>query len=108
MGQAEPWPELLALVEPYYLKAGNGRLPVGLAIMLRSYFPRQWFNFSDPRGYWLRVAAAPDETPIPRFRRLQDDCQRREYIKCTTKRWPIFCDGGHILCDYVALESKQL
>ncbi len=26
-----PWPELQALVEPHYPKAGNGRRPVGLA-----------------------------------------------------------------------------
>jgi IS5 family transposase len=48
MEQVMPWPELLALIEPYYLKAGNGRPPVGLAIMLRSYFLQQWFNLSDP------------------------------------------------------------
>jgi hypothetical protein len=36
------------LVEPHYPKAGNGRQPVGLAIMLRIYFLQQWFNLSDP------------------------------------------------------------
>jgi len=30
-----PWPELCALIEPHYPKAGNGRLPVGLERMLR-------------------------------------------------------------------------
>ena len=48
MEQVVPWPELLALVEPHYPKAGNGRQPVGLAIMLRTYFLQQWFNLSDP------------------------------------------------------------
>jgi hypothetical protein len=48
MEQAVPWSELLALVEPHYPKAGNGRQPVGLAIMLRTYFLQQWFNLSDP------------------------------------------------------------
>jgi hypothetical protein len=38
----------LALVEPHYPKAGNGRQPVGLAIMLRTYFLQQWFGLSDP------------------------------------------------------------
>ena len=33
MEQVVPWSELLALVEPHYPKAGNGRQPVGLAIM---------------------------------------------------------------------------
>ena len=38
MEQVVPWSELLALVEPHYPKAGNGRQPVGLSIMLRTYF----------------------------------------------------------------------
>jgi IS5 family transposase len=36
-----PWAELQALIEPHYAKAGNGRQPVGLAIMLRVYFLQQ-------------------------------------------------------------------
>jgi hypothetical protein len=43
-----PWAELEALIAPYYPKAGNGRQPVGLAIMLRIYFLQHWFNLSDP------------------------------------------------------------
>ena len=96
MNQVVPWSELLALVEPFYPKAGNGRHPVGLAIMLRTYFLQQWFSLSDPgmeeafyespvlrrvagvdlpphgrrpvRGATVGVAAAPDETTILRFR----------------------------------------
>ena len=30
-----PWSELESLIEPHYPKAGNGRQPVGLSIMLR-------------------------------------------------------------------------
>jgi IS5 family transposase len=85
MEQVVPWPELLALVEPHYPKAGNGRQPVGLAIMLRTYFLQQWFNLSDPgmeeafydspalrrfAGVDLGIAAAPDETTILRFRHI--------------------------------------
>ena len=85
MNQVVPWSELLALVEPVYPKAGNGRQPVGLAIMLRTYFLQQWFGLSDPgmeeafydsvvlqrfAGVDLGVAAAPDETTILRFRHL--------------------------------------
>ncbi len=85
MEQVVPWSELLALVEPYYPKAGNGRQPVGLAIMLRTYFLQQWFNLSDPgmeeafydsaalrrfAGVDLGMAAAPDETTILRFRHI--------------------------------------
>jgi len=80
-----PWAELMALVEPYYAKAGKGRQPVGLAIMLRTYFVQQWFNLSDPGveealyespvvrrfvGVDLGVAPAPDETTVLRFRHL--------------------------------------
>jgi IS5 family transposase len=80
-----PWSELLALVRPHYAKVGNGRRPVGLEIMLRTYFVQQWFNLSDPGveealyespvlrrfvGVDLGAAAAPDETTICRFRHL--------------------------------------
>ena len=43
-----PWTKLEALIEPHYPKAGNGRQPIGLSIMLRVYFLQQWFNLSDP------------------------------------------------------------
>ncbi len=85
MEQVVPWSGLQALVAPHYAKAGNGRRPVGLAIMLRTYFVQQWFNLSDPGveealyespglrrfvGVDLGVAPAPDETTIWRFRHL--------------------------------------
>ena len=85
MNRVVPWSELQGLVEPFYPKPGNGRQPVGLAIMLRTYFLQQWFGFSDPgmeeafydspalrrfAGVDLGVAAAPDETTILRFRHL--------------------------------------
>jgi len=85
MDAVVPWRELEALMEPHYPKAGNGRQPVGLGIMLRVYFLQQWFNLSDPgaedalyespvlrrfSGVDLGRAAAPDETTILRFRRL--------------------------------------
>jgi len=80
-----PWSGLLALVRPHDAKAGNGRRPVGLEIMLRTYFVQQWFNLSDPGveealyespvlqrfvGVDLGAAPAPDETTICRFRHL--------------------------------------
>ena len=85
MEQIVPWADLLALVEPHYAKAGKGRQPVGLSIMLRTYFVQQWFNLSDPGveellyesaavrrfvGVDLGVAPAPDETTVLRFRHL--------------------------------------
>jgi IS5 family transposase len=74
-----------SLVRPHYPKAGNGRQPVGLSIMLRMYFVQQWFNLSDPGveealyesaalrrfvGVDLGMAPAPDETTVLRFRHL--------------------------------------
>jgi len=88
MNRVVPWAGLLALVEPHYPKAGNGRRPVGLEIMLRAYFVQQWFNLSDPGvedalydspalrrfvGVDLGMAAAPDETTILRFRHLLEE-----------------------------------
>jgi IS5 family transposase len=76
------------LVEPHDPKAGNGRRPVGLQIMLRTYFMQQWFNLSDPgveeafyesatlrrfAGVDLGVAPAPDETTVLRFRHLLEN-----------------------------------
>jgi transposase, IS5 family len=48
MEQIVPWSGLESVVRPHYAKAGNGRQPVGLSIMLRTYFVQQWFNLSDP------------------------------------------------------------
>jgi IS5 family transposase len=85
MNQVVPWSRLLALIEPYYPKAGNGRRPKGLEIMLRMYFLQHWFNLSDPAveealydslamrafvGIDLGRDAAPDETTVLNFRRL--------------------------------------
>jgi IS5 family transposase len=93
MNQAVAWAELQSLVEPHYAKAGLGRRPVGLAIMLRTYFVQQWFNLSDPgveeafyesaalrrfAGVDLGVAPAPDETTICRFRHLLEKHQLGE------------------------------
>ena len=80
-----PLSELEALIAPYYPKAGKGRQPAGLGIMLRIYFLQHWFNLSDPgaedalyespvlrsfAGVDLGRAAAPDETTILNFRHL--------------------------------------
>jgi IS5 family transposase len=90
MDAVVPWRELEVLIEPHYAKAGNGRHPVGLSIMLRVYFLQQWFNLSDPgaedalyespvlrrfAGVDLGRASAPDETTILRFRRLLEQQQ---------------------------------
>ncbi len=80
-----PWARLLELIEPHYAEAGNGRQPLGMEKMLRSYFLQQWFNLSDPQAEdaiydsesmrrFARVElgdeVVPDETTILRFRHL--------------------------------------
>jgi len=80
-----PWTQLVALVEPHYPKAGNGRPPVGVERMLRIYFLQQWFNLSDPAveealydsplmrefvGIDLGREPVPDETTVCKFRHL--------------------------------------
>lgn len=85
MDAVMPWTQLLALIEPHYPKAGNGRQPLGLEKMLRIYFLQQWFNLSDPQAEdaiydsesmrrFARVELCddlvPDESTILRFRHL--------------------------------------
>ncbi|MBI2800245.1 MAG: IS5 family transposase [Gammaproteobacteria bacterium] len=85
MDRIVPWTELCALVAPKYPKAGDGRPPKELEMMLRIYFLQQWFNLSDPAvedalydsvsmrrfiGLDLGQMAAPDETTVCRFRHL--------------------------------------
>jgi transposase, IS5 family len=80
-----PWSRLLAMIQPYYPKAGQGRQPLGLEKMLRIYFLQQWFNLSDPQAedaiydsesmrrfaqVELGDDLVPDESTILRFRHL--------------------------------------
>src|SRR5487761_1311506 len=88
LGQREivvPWRELVAEIEPFYPRAGNGRPPVGLERMLRMYFLQQWFNLADLAvedalydsnamrhfvGIDLGREPVPDETTVCKFRHL--------------------------------------
>jgi IS5 family transposase len=85
MNAVIPWAALLAVIAPYYPRAGRGRQPLGLEKMLRIYFVQQWFNLSDPQaedalydsesirrfvGVELGDDVVPDETTILRFRHL--------------------------------------
>src|SRR5207249_4432260 len=91
MDRVIPWKDLLAVIEPYYPKAGKGRQPLGLEKMLRIYFLQQWFNLSDPQaedaiydsesmrrfaGVELSEDVVPDETTILRFRHLLEEHNR--------------------------------
>ena len=50
MDAVVPWSRLLALIAPYYPKAGpkGGRPPMPLETMLRVYFLQNWYALSDP------------------------------------------------------------
>jgi IS5 family transposase len=85
MDQVVPWKALLALIEPVYPKAGNGRRPYAMDTMLRIHLMQNWFGYSDPAmeealyevaplrrfaGLSLSRGSVPDETTILNFRRL--------------------------------------
>jgi len=85
MERAIPWKVFAELVEPHYPKAGKGRRPYPLEVMLRIHFMQQWFNLSDPAmeealydSHSIRKFAKlslargsiPDETTILNFRHL--------------------------------------
>jgi len=80
-----PWPQLIAVIAPYYTESPIGRRRIPLERMLRIYFMQQWFNLSDPAaedalydsesmrrfaGIELGEDAVPDETTLVRFRHL--------------------------------------
>ena len=90
-----PWKQLLALIEPHYPKAGNGRPPLGLEKMLRIYFLQIWFNLSDPGAEealfdsesmrrFARIELSedkvPDETSILNFRHLLEEHELTQAI----------------------------
>ena len=85
MEEIVPWPELCAVIEPHYPKAGNGRPPIGLERMLRMYFVQHWFNLADEAceealldstalrrfvSIDLGRERVPDGTTLLKFRRL--------------------------------------
>ena len=79
-----PWEELEARIEPHYPRAGRGRRPYPLAVMLRIHCVQLCYNLSDPamedllyeaesvrRFCGLTLSEAiPDESTILHFRHL--------------------------------------
>ena len=79
-----PWEELEARIEPHYPKAGRGRRPYPLAVMLRIHVVQLCYNLSDPAMEDLLYEAEsarrfcgltlsepiPDESTILHFRHL--------------------------------------
>ena len=85
MEQVVPWAGLLALIEPFYPKAGNGRPPYPLETMLRIHLLQNWFVLSDPAmeealyeitslrqfaQLSLTQGSIPEDTTIMNFRHL--------------------------------------
>src|SRR3977135_1260747 len=87
MAAVVPWSALEAIIKPHYPKVGpqGGRRPFPIAVMLRIYYPQQWYSLSDPgaeealydiqsmRAFChleLGRDAIPDETTILNFRHL--------------------------------------
>lgn len=83
--QVVPWVGLLALIEPLYPKAGNGRPPYPLDTMLRIHLLQNWFALSDPAmeealyeitslrqfaKLSLTQGSIPEDTTIMNFRHL--------------------------------------
>ena len=48
MDKVIPWNDLLEEIKRYYPRAGNGRQPMPLKMMLKIYFMQQWYKLSDP------------------------------------------------------------
>ena len=79
-----PWGRLEERIRPFYPKAGNGRRPYPLSVMLRVHCVQLFYNLSDPgmedllyeaesvrRFVGLRLSGAlPGETTILNFRHL--------------------------------------
>ena len=84
MDQVIPWKALIGEIAPVYPKAGRGRQPYPLEVMLRIHLMQNWFGLSDPgmeealyevasirafAGLSL-LEAIPDETTVLHFRHL--------------------------------------
>ena len=85
-----PWEELEERIRPFYPKAGRGRRPYELSVMLRIHCVQLFYNLSDPgmedmlyevesvrRFVGLRLPGPlPDETTILNFRHLLEEHDR--------------------------------
>jgi IS5 family transposase len=81
-----PWQGLEALIEPHYPKAGSGRPPVGLSIMLRIYFLQQWFHLSDP-GAKDALYESPVLRRSPGRRRSFASAACWRHTRCAARFW---------------------
>ncbi len=104
MDKVIPWEIMVKLIKPHYPKAGNGRKPMPLEMMLRIYFLQQWYGLSDPAmedslydiesmrrfaGIDLQTDDVPDETTILHFRHLLEKHKLTEKLFAQTRRYLI-------------------
>ncbi len=102
MDKVIPWKEMTEAIRPYYPKAGNGRQPMALEMMLRMYFMQQWYGLSDPAmedalydiesmrrfaGINLETDVIPDETTILHFRHLLEKHELTKKLFEETQRY---------------------
>lgn len=87
MDQLIPWKQLTRQIQKHYPKAGNGRKPYPLDVMLRVHCVQLFYNLSDPmmedtlyevdsvrRFCGLSLSGAiPDESTILKFRHLLEN-----------------------------------
>lgn len=62
MTMVVPWSRLEVLTESVYPKAGRGRRPTSLSVMLRIHLLQHWFGYSDP----AMEEALHDDIPLLR------------------------------------------
>ncbi|MFQ2270238.1 IS5 family transposase [Aeromonas enteropelogenes] len=96
-----PWSRMLAVIEPVYPKAGNGRRPYPLDTMLRIHCMQQWYNLSDgamedalyeiaSMRLFAKLSldqAIPDRTTIMNFRHLLEQHQLARQLFEAVNLW---------------------
>jgi transposase, IS5 family len=121
MDKVIPWESMMKTIIPHYPKAGNGRQPMELEMMLRIYFLQQWYGLSDPAmedalydiesmrrfaGLDLHTDAVPDETTILHFRHLLEKHQLTEKLFEQTRRYLI--DKGMMVREGTIVDATIL
>ena len=101
MNRLVPWERLERRIEPFYAKAGRGRRPYPLSVMLRVHCVQLFYNLSDPgmedllyevesvrRFVGLRLTEAlPDETTILNFCQTAFNTDPRSACKIDPPEW---------------------
>ncbi|HIC8861867.1 TPA: IS5 family transposase [Aeromonas hydrophila] len=96
-----PWTIMLEVIEPVYPKAGNGRRPYPLDIMLRIHCMQQWYSLSDGamEDALYEIAsmrlfaklpldqAIPDRTTIMNFRHLLEQHRLARQLFDAVNQW---------------------